>query len=239
MSPQPPDPRTPAPPDQLPNGRFAVGNRAGSANRLARRMAAARRAISLTATPRAMRALALKLRERALQGSVSAAKLYLEYALGRHGAATDPHRVDGDEVDEPTAGTKWPGRLPEAVQAPTPAGVPDVARAVPAAGAPAGGGMPDAPDAGRGAGVGDAGAGLEAGRVPAEGHGTARKDRRTARGGTFCHPLGGVGAGDGLRQVAPLGDPFDWKTVSILDGIHPQSGRRAAPPGGGNGRPAV
>jgi hypothetical protein len=79
------------------NGRFTKGNPGGPGNPFTRRVAEFRAAIVAAATPEKVAAVVAKLEEKALQGDVAAAKLYLAYAVGRPGPAPDPDRLDFEE----------------------------------------------------------------------------------------------------------------------------------------------
>jgi hypothetical protein len=79
------------------NGRFARSNPGGPGNPFARRVAEFRKAIVEAATPEKIAAVVAKLEEKALEGDVAAAKLYLAYTVGKPGPAADPDRLDVDE----------------------------------------------------------------------------------------------------------------------------------------------
>jgi hypothetical protein len=79
------------------NGRFVAGNRGGPGNPFARRIAEFRKAIVEAATPQKVAAVVAKLEEKALEGDVAAAKLYLAYAIGKPGPMPDPDRLDVEE----------------------------------------------------------------------------------------------------------------------------------------------
>jgi hypothetical protein len=74
-----------------------AGNRGGPGNPFARRLAEFRKAIVEAATPQKVAAVVAKLEEKALEGDVAAAKLYLAYAVGKPGPMPDPDRLDVDE----------------------------------------------------------------------------------------------------------------------------------------------
>jgi hypothetical protein len=79
-------------------GRFAKGNRGGPGNPpFGRRVAALRKAFLEAAAPERMRQLAEALLAKALAGDTAAAKLFLEYSLGRPAEARDTDRVDWEE----------------------------------------------------------------------------------------------------------------------------------------------
>jgi hypothetical protein len=79
------------------HGRFAKNNPGGPGNPFARRIAEFRKAIAAAATPEKVAAVVTKLEEKALEGDVAAAKLYLAYAVGRPAPAPDPDRLDVEE----------------------------------------------------------------------------------------------------------------------------------------------
>ena len=65
------------------NGRFAIGNDGGPGNPFARQTAALHSAFLQRATPQDMKAIADKLIEQAKGGNVAAAKLVLQYTIGK------------------------------------------------------------------------------------------------------------------------------------------------------------
>jgi hypothetical protein len=79
-------------------GRFAPGNRFAKGNPHARRVAALRKAFLDAATEDRMRRLADKLLKMAEAGDVTAARLALEYTLGKPAPAADIDRLGLDEV---------------------------------------------------------------------------------------------------------------------------------------------
>jgi hypothetical protein len=105
------------------NGRFSVGNKLARGNPHARRVAALRKAFLDAATEARMRRVALKLLTMAEAGDVAAARLALEYTLGKPAKAADIDRLDLDEVallsaaplvaDMPATGRVAPGLLAE------------------------------------------------------------------------------------------------------------------------------
>ena len=78
-------------------GRFAKGNRGGPGNPFARRTAEIMEAFRATATPEALKELGLVMLGRALAGDMTAAKLYLQYAVGKPRDMVDPDRLDQNE----------------------------------------------------------------------------------------------------------------------------------------------
>jgi hypothetical protein len=81
-------------------GRFAAGNKAARGNPFARRVAALRTALLSVATPERVRQLAERLFRMAEGGDVAAAKLVLNYAIGRPAEVVDPDTLDADEISK-------------------------------------------------------------------------------------------------------------------------------------------
>src|SRR2546423_132023 len=79
-------------------GRFAHGNPGGPGNPFARQVAALRKVIINRLTEEDLLAITEALLAKAKQGSVSAAKLLLAYAIGKPASAPDPDRLDGQEL---------------------------------------------------------------------------------------------------------------------------------------------
>src|SRR5438067_6619721 len=100
------DPRPTEPAAQTPtngheaNGRFARGNPGGPGNPFARQVAALRKVILDRLTEQDLLAITEALLAKAKEGSVSAAKLLLAYALGKPSSAPDADRLDGQELDQ-------------------------------------------------------------------------------------------------------------------------------------------
>jgi len=82
------------------DGRFTAGNRCGRGNPNARKVAQLKRTFLGAATGKRMRQLADKLFEQALAGDVAAARLALEYVVGKPSPAVDPDRLDLAEVQQ-------------------------------------------------------------------------------------------------------------------------------------------
>jgi hypothetical protein len=76
------------------NGRFAPGNPGGPGNPFARKVAALRKAVLDAVSVEDIQAVFAVLLEKAKAGDTAAAKLVLQYAVGKPGAAADPDRVD-------------------------------------------------------------------------------------------------------------------------------------------------
>jgi hypothetical protein len=68
---------------RAPNGRFLPGNPGGPGNPFVKQVAALKGALYESLTPHDIRAIMQKMRDRALAGDVAAARLVLEYTLGR------------------------------------------------------------------------------------------------------------------------------------------------------------
>jgi hypothetical protein len=79
------------------NGRFAAGNRGGPGNPFARRVATLHGAFLDALTPQDMRSIALALLLKAQSGDIAAAKLLLQYSLGKPIAHVAP---SGDGADD-------------------------------------------------------------------------------------------------------------------------------------------
>src|ERR1700712_4908718 len=83
--------------DHETNGRFARGNKGGPGNPFARRTAELRSLFQEEMSNDDLRGIARALIERAKKGDVAAAKVTLQYALGKPAAAVEPDRVDIEE----------------------------------------------------------------------------------------------------------------------------------------------
>ncbi len=79
------------------NGRFAPGNRGGTGNPFARRVAALRKAFISTVTPEDLRRICQRLVTQAILGDVPSIKVLLSYALGRIPLAVNPDTLDQAE----------------------------------------------------------------------------------------------------------------------------------------------
>lgn len=93
QSPESPKP-TPSPSGRTGNGRFAKGNTVGKGNPFARKCASLRAALLRKFDDASMERLAEKLLELALQGDVAAARLVLQYVIGKPTPAIDPDDLD-------------------------------------------------------------------------------------------------------------------------------------------------
>jgi hypothetical protein len=80
--------------DRHPDGRFRAGNPGGFGNPYARQVAILRRELMQTTRPEDIRGIGLKLKDLALEGNVSAAKLLFSYTLGKPMEAESPDRLN-------------------------------------------------------------------------------------------------------------------------------------------------
>src|SRR4051812_39257683 len=92
-----------------PDGKFARGNKLASGNPVAKRMYELRRALLDAADAGTVQRVARKMGELAAEGDVAAAKLYLEYAVGRVPQAIELSGPDGEPI-----GLDW-GRVHTAI----------------------------------------------------------------------------------------------------------------------------
>jgi hypothetical protein len=90
-------PATETPSQHDANGRFVRGNAGGPGNPFGRQVAELRRALLDAVTSDKLRQLVDALLERAIAGDNAAARLVLQYALGKPAQAVEPDRVDVDE----------------------------------------------------------------------------------------------------------------------------------------------
>jgi hypothetical protein len=103
-----------APPDsgRGPDGKFVKGNKGGPGNPFARKIAAMRRAFFDAVTEEDLATIAQAMIEKAKAGDVAAARLVVQYTLGRPAEAVDPDRLDEMEWQQ------WQRELVEAESAP-------------------------------------------------------------------------------------------------------------------------
>jgi hypothetical protein len=80
-----------------PGGRFGRGNAGGPGNPFARQVAELRKAMLDAVTVDRIRNIAESMVQRAEKGDVAAAKLVLQYTLGKPAPAVEPDRVEIDE----------------------------------------------------------------------------------------------------------------------------------------------
>jgi hypothetical protein len=90
-------PATETPTQHDAKGRFVRGNSGGPGNPFARQVAELRQALLDAVTADKMRRLVEALLERAMNGDNGAARLVLQYTLGKPAATVEPDRVDVDE----------------------------------------------------------------------------------------------------------------------------------------------
>src|SRR3954466_6916760 len=83
---------------RLTAGRFGAGNRFGGGNPNARRMFDLRKALLDSAKPEDVQAVGAKLAELAMAGDVQAAKLWLEYTVGKPPQAVELTGPDGSAL---------------------------------------------------------------------------------------------------------------------------------------------
>jgi hypothetical protein len=89
-----PDAGPAADPGRGSNGRFLKGNKGGPGNPHARQAAALRQAFLAAVTAEDIATIAQAMIEKARQGDVAAARLVIQYSLGRPAEAVDPDRLD-------------------------------------------------------------------------------------------------------------------------------------------------
>jgi hypothetical protein len=95
----PPKAESSAPPEggRGPNGRFCKGNGGGPGNPYARQVAAMRQEFIKAVTAEDMAAIARAMIDKAKEGDAAAARIVLQYTLGRPAETVDPDR--GDEME--------------------------------------------------------------------------------------------------------------------------------------------
>ena len=79
------------------DGKFAAGNACGKGNPFGRRLAAMRQAVLDAVSEDDVQEIMAMLVRRAKEGDVAAAKLVLQYAVGKPAPAPEPDRVEIDE----------------------------------------------------------------------------------------------------------------------------------------------
>ncbi|MFO0846482.1 MAG: hypothetical protein U0797_29625 [Gemmataceae bacterium] len=99
----------PAPEGREANGRFAKGNAGGPGNPFARKVAQLRSLALETVTEDDLAAILKKMVERAKQGDVPAAKLVLQYTLGKPVEQPHPDHIDRDEMQAWLTNSLQPG----------------------------------------------------------------------------------------------------------------------------------
>ena len=85
---------------RAPNGRFAKGNPGGPGNPFARKVAAFRQEFMAAVTGDDIAVIVRALIDKAKAGDVAAARLVLQYTLGKPAAAVDPDRLDEMEWEQ-------------------------------------------------------------------------------------------------------------------------------------------
>jgi hypothetical protein len=92
----PPKAESGAPPEggRAPNGRFCKGNAGGPGNPFARQVAAMRQEFMKAVTAEDMAAIARALIDKAKEGDTAAARIVLQYTLGKPAETVDPDRLD-------------------------------------------------------------------------------------------------------------------------------------------------
>ena len=88
-----------APKQRTTNGRFAPGNSGGPGNPFGRQVAELRKALLNRVSPEKIGALIDSIVEKAMHGDVGAAKLVLQYTLGKPAAAVEPDRVEIEDYN--------------------------------------------------------------------------------------------------------------------------------------------
>src|SRR6476646_381163 len=95
MSNSPHDPVGPEPtPDRAPKGRFTMGNKGGPGNPFARQVAEIRKLLLNSVPGERLTKIVLALVEKAEAGDVAAAKLVLQYTVGKPAEAVEPDRIE-------------------------------------------------------------------------------------------------------------------------------------------------
>ncbi len=82
------------------NGRFAKGNPGGPGNPFARQVAAFRQEFMAAATKEDIAAIARAMIEKAKEGDCAAARIVLQYTLGKPAPTVDPDRLDEMEWEQ-------------------------------------------------------------------------------------------------------------------------------------------
>src|SRR6516162_3377806 len=99
--------------DRDARGRFSRGNKAGSGNPYARRVAMLRRAMLSIVKPNDLQTIIVKLILLACGGDVAAARLVLQYTLGKPTESVDPDTLDLQEVELAKQRLAFRPELPE------------------------------------------------------------------------------------------------------------------------------
>jgi hypothetical protein len=80
-----------------PKGRFGLGNKGGPGNPFARQVAEIRKLLLHTVPGEALAKIVLAMVEKAQAGDVAAAKLVLQYTVGKPAEAVEPDRIELDD----------------------------------------------------------------------------------------------------------------------------------------------
>ena len=88
----------PSPNGRSPDGRFALGNQAAAGNPINRRMKELRRALLDSTSPEDVKAVGQTLWELATGGDVQAAKVWLEFVIGKPPQALEVSGPDGQAL---------------------------------------------------------------------------------------------------------------------------------------------
>jgi hypothetical protein len=88
----------PSPNGRSPDGRFALGNHAAAGNPINRRMKELRRALLDSATPEDVKQVGQTLWELATRGDVQAARVWLEFVIGKPPQALEVSGPDGQAL---------------------------------------------------------------------------------------------------------------------------------------------
>jgi hypothetical protein len=117
---QEPTPQAQATPEQAdagrtPDGRFAKGNPGGPGNPFARQTAALLKGFRANLTPEALTTVADKLLQMAQEGNLTAARLLLQYGLGKPLPIVQPDQLDVQEWEQTKATAMKIYELPKAM----------------------------------------------------------------------------------------------------------------------------
>jgi hypothetical protein len=123
-----------APEGRESNGRFAQGNPGAPGNPFARRVAELRWALVEGVTPQDVRDIGVALALRAQGGNIQAAKLLLQYTLGKPTEEPHPDRIDRDEIEAFRANALREGDQPVCASTPLAAALVVARELVPAKG---------------------------------------------------------------------------------------------------------
>lgn len=88
-------------PTHRPNGQFAPGNKFGKGNPLAKRQGELRRMFMEAVTPLKMQAVERAIYQATIEGDMQAARVYLEYTIGKPQSMQTEREDTGPLVIEP------------------------------------------------------------------------------------------------------------------------------------------